>query len=111
TDGNGGGSGPGGTAARPIAVEVAVAELGTAARSITATGAVAPLRTVNINSQLSGALLQVAVEEGDAVRAGAVLARIDVRELEAQLASAEAELEVTRRAAERAERLRDQEIV
>ena len=109
--GNGGGNSPGGAAARPIPVEVAAAELGTAARSITATGAVSPIRTININSQLSGALLGVAVQEGDAVRAGAVLARIDVRELEAQMASAEAELEVTRRAAERAERLRDQEII
>jgi membrane fusion protein (multidrug efflux system) len=90
---------------------VAAAELGSAARSISATGTVQPIRTVTINSQLAGALLEVPVEEGTPVRPGSVLARIDARELEAQLASAEAALEVARRAAERAERLRDQEIV
>ncbi|HEU5049847.1 MAG TPA: efflux RND transporter periplasmic adaptor subunit [Gemmatimonadales bacterium] len=106
----GGAPGPAGDA-RPVPVEVATAELGSAARSITATGTVQPIRTITINSQLAGALLEVLVEEGTPVRPGTVLARIDSRELEAQLASAEAALEVARRAAERAERLRDQEIV
>lgn len=64
-----------------------------------------------INSQLSGSVLAVNVEEGDRVRVGSVLARIDVRELSAQLASAEASLEVARRTAERSKQLRDQEIV
>src|SRR5688572_30609709 len=103
-------SGPGATA-RVIPVEIAVAELGTAARTVTATGTVEPIRTVTINSQLAGAVRSVAVEEGDVVRAGTPLARIDSRELEAQLASARATLEVAARAAERAETLRRQEIV
>jgi RND family efflux transporter MFP subunit len=90
---------------------VASAELGTAARSIAATGRVEPLRTVGINSQLAGALLRVDVEEGDAVREGEVLARIDSRELEAQIASAEAALTFARSTAERAEQLRAQGIV
>jgi membrane fusion protein (multidrug efflux system) len=94
-----------------IPVEIAVAELGTAARTVTATGTVEPIRTVTINSQLAGAVRSVAVEEGDVVRAGTPLARIDSRELEAQLASARATLEVAARAAERAETLRRQEIV
>ena len=102
--------GPGGQD-RPIPVEIAVAELGTAARTVTATGTIEPIRTVTINSQLAGAVRQVAVEEGDVVRAGTLLARIDSRELEAQLASAEANLQVAARAAERAERLRNEEII
>ncbi len=96
---------------RPIPVEIAVAELGTAARTVTVTGTIEPIRTVTINSQLSGAVRQVAVEEGDQVRQGSLLARIDSRELEAQLASAEASLQVAARAAERAERLRNEEII
>lgn len=106
----GNGGAPGGQD-RPIPVEIAVAELGTAARTVTATGTIEPIRTITINSQLAGAVRQVAVEEGDAVRQGSLLARIDSRELEAQLASAEANLQVAARAAERAERLRSEEII
>jgi membrane fusion protein (multidrug efflux system) len=96
---------------RAVPVTVAPAELGAAARSVTATGTVEPIRTVGVNSRLAGALQSVRVEEGDTVRQGAVLARMETRELEAQLASAEAALEVTRRAAERAEELRKLQIV
>ena len=114
-DGNGQGAGPapGGPSAAPreIAVEIAVATEGTAARTVTATGTVEPIRTVTINSQLAGAVRSVPVQEGDAVRAGTLLARLDSRELEAQLGSARATLEVARRAAERAETLRKQEII
>src|SRR5690606_3331527 len=70
-----------------------------------------PIRAVGINSQITGALLSVNVEEGNQVRQGAVLARIDSREIEAQLASAEAALELARRTAERSEQLRAQQIV
>ena len=106
--GRGGRGGPGGGG--PTPVQVAVAELGRAARFIAATGTVEPVRTIGINSQVSGALLRVAVEEGSVVSAGTVLAQIDSRELEAQLASAAANLEVAKRAAERSQQLRDQQI-
>ena len=109
--GPGGGRGGAPGEARVIPVEIAVAELGTAARTVTGTGTVEPIRTIGINSQVAGALLEVAVEEGDAVRAGAVLARVDSRELNAQLRSAEAALLVARRSAERSEQLRKQEII
>jgi membrane fusion protein (multidrug efflux system) len=94
-----------------VPVEFALARLDTAGRSVSATGTVEPLRSVAINSQLAGSVLAVNVEEGDRVRVGTVLARIDVRELSAQLASAEASLEVARRTAERSKQLRDQEII
>lgn len=93
---------------RVVPVEVAVAAVGEAARTVTVTGPVEPIRSVGINSQLSGAVLSVEVEEGSRVRTGTVLARLDARELAAQLTSAEAALEVARRNAERAERLREQ---
>lgn len=105
----GGRGGPGGPQIVPI--DFAVAELGTAARSVSATGTIEPIRAVGINSQLSGALTSVHVEEGNAVQAGAVLARLDSREVEAQLASAEASLELARRTAQRSEQLREQQIV
>ena len=105
----GGRGGPGGPQIVPI--DFAVAELGTAARPVSATGTIEPIRAVGINSQLSGALTSVHVEEGNAVQAGAVLARLDSREVEAQLASAEASLELARRTALRSEQLREQQIV
>lgn len=109
---NGGGpGGPGRAGPQVVPVDFAVAELGTASRSVSATGTVAPLRSVTINSQVAGALLGVSVEEGTPVRQGTVLARIDSRELEAQLASAEASLELARRTAERSAQLREQQIV
>lgn len=106
--GRGGRGGPG--SGGPTPVQVAVAELGRAARFIAATGTVEPVRVVGINAQVTGALLRVAVEEGSVVSAGTVLAQIDSRELEAQLASAKANLEVAKRAAERSQQLRDQQI-
>jgi RND family efflux transporter MFP subunit len=92
-------------------VEIALAELGVAARFVSATGTVEPIRSVGVNSQMAGALLQVHVEEGDAVRQGQVLAQIDSRELEAQLAAATASLEVARRTAERSQELRKEGII
>lgn len=106
------GGGPGGRGGPQIVpVDFAVAELGTASRSVSATGTIQPIRAIGINSQMSGALTAVNVEEGSRVAAGAVLARIDSREIEAQLASAEASLELARRTAERSEQLREQQIV
>lgn len=105
----GGRRGPADSVAVPV--EFALARLDTAGRSVSATGTVEPLRSVAINSQLSGSVLSVNVEEGDRVRVGTVLSQIDVRELSAQLASAEASLEVARRTAERSKQLRDQEII
>jgi membrane fusion protein (multidrug efflux system) len=90
-----------------VPVEIARAELGSAARYVAATGTIEPIRTVGINAQLTGALLRVLVEEGDVVQAGALLAQVDSRELEAQMTSAAAQLEVARKAAERSQTLFD----
>lgn len=111
--GRGAPGGPGGRGRGPqvVPVDFAVASLGTASRSVTATGTVQPIRAIGINSQMAGALTAVNVEEGSQVAQGAVLARVDSREIEAQLASAEASLELARRTAERSEQLRAQQIV
>lgn len=108
---SGGGRGPGGMGGGPAAVEVVTVEQGSIARSVTVSGVIEPIRTVGVNSQLSGAVLAVNVEEGDAVSRGAVLARMDDRELRAQLAAAEASLQVTEAAYERAEQLRDRRVI
>lgn len=50
---------------------------------------------VNLATKLSGRLLEVLAEEGDTVREGQVLARIDTRTLEADLRQAEAAIRQT----------------
>lgn len=105
----GGRGGPGGDRITPVTTTVV--ELGTIARSITVSGVVEPLRSVGINSQLSGSILEVRVEEGDKVRTGAILARLDDRELRAQLASAEAAHEVAEAAFRRAEQLFERQVI
>lgn len=102
--------GPGG-AAMAAPVETGVVEVGTISRAVTVSGVVEPLRVIGVNSQLSGALLSVEVEEGMRVREGQVLARIDDRELAAQEANAEAAFAVAEAAYERAEQLRASQVI
>jgi membrane fusion protein (multidrug efflux system) len=74
-------------------------------------GILEPLRTVGVNAQMSGALLSVNVEEGNYVREGQMLAQIDARELEAQVRSAQASLELAESTAKRSDTLWKQHIV
>jgi membrane fusion protein, multidrug efflux system len=106
--GGGGARGAGGGA---VPVEVAEVETGSIARSVTVSGVVEPLRTVGINSQVSGTLLDVMVEEGTVVRRGQPLARVDDRELRAQFEAAEAAHQVAAAAYERARQLRERRVI
>lgn len=106
--GAGGGAGGAGLAA---AVETANVSTGRIAREVSVTGVVEPIRSVAVNSQMAGALRSVGVEEGARVAAGTVIARIDDRELAAQVASAEAAHTVASAAYERSNRLRDRQVI
>lgn len=103
----GGPRGPGG----PTPVEVVPVERGSIAQSVTVSGVVEPIRTVGVNSLLSGAVLSIHAEEGAVVAEGAVLARMDDRELQAQLAAAEASFQVAEAAWQRSERLRERQVI
>ena len=98
-------------AARVTPVEVVAVERGSIARAVNVSGVVEPIRSIAVNAQVSGALLAVNVEEGTLVRRGQQLARVDDRELRAQLDAAEAQLQVARNAYERAEQLRDRRVI
>ena len=106
--GPGGGRGAGGG---PPAVETTAVETGSIAREIEVSGTVEPLRSVGVNAQSAGALVAVNAEEGDYVQRGAVMVRLDARELEAQVASARANWEVARDAFARAQQLRDRQVI
>lgn len=105
----GGRGGP--RAQRSPIVEVHAVARGSIARQVTVTGTVDPLRLIGVNAQLGGALTTVNVQEGDMVRQGAVLARVDDREIASQLAAAEASFDVAAAAFERAQQLRERRVI
>jgi membrane fusion protein, multidrug efflux system len=103
------GGGPPGE--RTTVVETAPVSLGSVARDVNVSGVVEPIRTVGVNSQVGGALTAVLVEEGSQVRSGQVLARLDDREIAAQERSAAAQLAVAQAAYERAQLLRQSQVI
>ncbi len=71
----------------------ATVELGTNLNlRITASGKIVPIQTVNISPKNSGQLAELYVEQGDVVTTGEVIARMDSRDAQAQLALAQANL-------------------
>lgn len=107
----GGPGGPGGRGSRITPVSVTPVERGSVSRAVTVSGNIEPIRVVGVNSQISGALLAVLVEEGNVVSTGSVLARVDDRELQAQLEAAEAAYQVTEAAYERAKQLLERKVI
>jgi len=88
-----GASGGGGRKGRGGAiVNAAKAEKGDMPVIVSALGTVTPSATVTVKSQISGQLMSVAFQEGQTVTKGQVLAQIDPRPYEQQLAQAEATL-------------------
>ena len=85
---------------RPIEVEVATVtarQAGTQASVLNATGYVTARRRATVSSKITGKVVQVNIEEGMAVRAGQVLARLDDETQRAAVALAEAQAEAARR--------------
>jgi membrane fusion protein, multidrug efflux system len=77
------GAGGGGGAAIPV--EVAEVVKRDIADLLQTTGSLEAEQEVDVVSRISGPIVELRVEEGDRVRAGGLLARIDDRELRAQL--------------------------
>jgi len=77
---------------------------------LNASGYVVARRRATVSSKVTGKVLEVFVEEGQAVKRNQVLARLDDSQMRASLAVAEAQLAATRRAAAEDEaRLREAE--
>jgi RND family efflux transporter MFP subunit len=106
-----------GTPATPEALQVGAENVLTVTRDRIVTGPLisGELRAATeatVRAELGGAVLQVAVDEGQAVRKGALLGRIEAgtlddarRSAESALKNAESQLDVARREAERAGQL------
>ncbi|MGK9166581.1 efflux RND transporter periplasmic adaptor subunit [Inquilinus limosus] len=91
----------------PAAVPVALAPVrtGTVTEAIDAVGTTRAREAVTITAKTSGIVDRIEFEDGQVVAAGAPIIRLDSAELEATVASAEAELRNARLALERGEAL------
>jgi RND family efflux transporter MFP subunit len=87
--------------AEPVRTAAVTAESGggTAGAVLNASGYVTARRRATVSSKVTGKVMEVFIEEGQAVRKGQVLARLDDSQLRAGLDVAKAQLEATRRAA------------
>ena len=87
-------------AERPLELEVATATeraAGDRAAVLNASGYVTARRRATVSSKITGRVVEMNVEEGTAVRAGQLLARLDDSSSRAALALAEAQAHSTRR--------------
>lgn len=90
--GQGGWSRFGRQPAGPTEVFLREAATGDLSRTVSAPGSIEPRTNVMISAQVSARITELPFREGDTVRAGDVLVRLDARDLAAALASAQASL-------------------
>lgn len=79
-------------AAEAMPVKTIAVEQGPLSAFLTVTGKVTSGHEVNLTSQMAGQIVEVTVREGQRVPAGKVLARLEGREVEAQIAKVQAAL-------------------
>jgi len=79
-----------------VAVQVAPVTKGGITRSITLPGEIKPFQTATLYAKVTGYLKTIAVDKGDAVKEGTLLAEIEAPELLADRARYKAELAVAR---------------
>jgi membrane fusion protein, multidrug efflux system len=99
-----GGSGRGGGVAQ--AVEVINVQRRDLSESLNVVGSLAPNETATIRPEMSGLIRSINFEEGQRVRKGDLLLKIEDSELRAQLAQTQARLDLAKLNLERAENLR-----
>lgn len=95
----------------PDAVTTIVAQRETWAVTIGAIGTVAAVQGVTVSADLPGVVGRIAFESGRTVQQGDVLVQLDTRQEQAQLAAAEAQLELARLNFERMQGLVEQDAV
>lgn len=73
--------------------DVASVDRAVLSRSLPVTGSLSPLTQTTVKAQAPGEVIEVTVREGQTVKEGDVLVRIDTRNLEAELQARQADLE------------------
>jgi multidrug efflux pump subunit AcrA (membrane-fusion protein) len=84
-------------------VAVALVKRGPIASSLTLSGAFHPYQQVDVHAKVAGYIRQIYVDVGDQVKAGQVLAILEVPELSAEVAGAKADIRRSEEAIHRAE--------
>lgn len=79
-----------------LADDLALVEPRALDRTLPLTGTMVPLVEATVKAKVAGELVQVAVREGETVRVGQALARIDQTEVLARVAAREADVEAAR---------------
>jgi len=95
----------------PEAVTTIVAERAEWSGVLDSIGTMAAVQGVTVSADLPGTVERVSFESGQAVRAGAVLAVLDTRQEQAQLAALEAQRELARLTFERLEGLLKEKVI
>ncbi len=94
----------------PEAVTTVVAKAEQWPTTLSAIGTVTAVQGVVVSADLPGIVEKISFESGQQVRAGDVLVLLDMKQERAQLAAAEAQLELTRLSLDRQKRLVETEI-
>lgn len=77
-----------------LGLDTSIATVREVTSTVAATGSIEPIRVIDVKSQASGEVLNVAVDLGALVERGALLVRIDARDVRNAFEQAEADLEV-----------------
>lgn len=102
TKGGGGGKGGG-----PVPVDVFVAQYEAVGSAIVASGTVVPNEEVELKAEISGRLIKLNFREGSVVQKGQLIAKINDRDLKAQLVKIEYNAELARQIEARQKKLLD----
>ncbi|HEX6790747.1 MAG TPA: efflux RND transporter periplasmic adaptor subunit [Candidatus Krumholzibacteria bacterium] len=100
-----GGGRPGGGAGGATPVKVTVLASEKLADRITSVGTILANERVDVRSEISGRVVAIPFKEGERVKKGALLVKIDDSELRARLARSQSELDIAKKEAARQEEL------
>lgn len=89
----------------PVPVEVALVRTDTVVDAITATGQIEAIQAIELRPEVDGRLVEILVREGAEVAKGTPLFKVDDGELKAQVARAEADLDLAEQALARTRQL------
>jgi len=107
-EGAGAGGGPGGGGPPAMPVEVVNAAADTVVDAILATGQIEAIYSVELRPAIEGRIAAILVREGSTVSKGQALFQVDDAELKAEVARAEAELDLARQSLARTRELLSQ---